>query len=118
MNAYRTMYRDILRGAALAVAIGAVFTVALAGVATLAGAATVARAVTPARSACTAFARWQQHGTQAGLDRLVTASLPLGRSWLKADIGQLYADASSPSAKAGKYVRTDRKYVAEDCSKL
>lgn len=117
MNARHSTYlavRDAI-GIALAVAVAGALAVTFA----LGGMhAAAAAAVSPARQACAAFAVWERHETQADLDGLVAASVPLGRSWLKADIGQVYADASSPSAKAGKYVKADRKYVTEDCAKL
>jgi hypothetical protein len=68
---------------------------------------------------CTAFTAYQSHPSAARLARLatlVTDSTHLGRSYLKADAGQLYADTSSPSAKAAKYAAKDEQYVAEDCA--
>jgi hypothetical protein len=64
---------------------------------------------------CSAFRAWDAHRTAGRLDTLVIDSTHLGRSWLRADVGQLYADASSPSAKAAKYLGDDATYVNQDC---
>ena len=45
----------------------------------------------------------------------VTDSVHLPKSYLKADVAELYADSSSPSSKAAKYVAKDETYLAEDC---
>jgi hypothetical protein len=66
---------------------------------------------------CSAATAYQRHPSAARLTTLVVDSTHLGRSYLRADIGQLYADASSPSPKAAKYVATDIKYIREDCAK-
>ena len=64
---------------------------------------------------CAAAAAYQAHPTAARLTALVTDSTHLAKSYLRADAGQLYADASSPSAKAAKYAVSDLQYVADDC---
>jgi len=64
---------------------------------------------------CAALSAWEHHQTTAKLNTLVTDSLHLGRSYLRADIGQLNADASSPSTSAWKYVSVSDQYAAEDC---
>src|SRR6185437_13840330 len=51
---------------------------------------------------CTASAAYQAHPSAGRLTTLVTDSTHLGKSYLRADVGQLYADASSPSTKAAK----------------
>ena len=65
---------------------------------------------------CAAATAYQAHPSAAGLATLVTDSMHLGRSYLKADVGQLYADASSPSSKAAKYAAKDEQYLASDCA--
>jgi hypothetical protein len=65
---------------------------------------------------CAAFTAYQAHPSAASLAALVTGSTHLGKSYLRADVGQLYADVSSPSSKAAKYVAKDAQYVAEDCA--
>ena len=65
---------------------------------------------------CTAATAYQRHPGAARLTTLVVDSTHLGKSYLRADIGQLYADASSPSPKAAKYVASDGKYISEDCA--
>ena len=118
MHARQSTFQAVRDGVALALFVAFVGTAVVFLAVTSAHAATVARTVTPAQQACQAFAVWEQHETAANLGRLVTAAAKLPKSYLKADEFQLAADASSPSAKAVKYVRIDRKYVAEDCSKL
>jgi hypothetical protein len=85
----------------------------------LSGATTYAvRAATPVnwhQRTCSAFTAWDQHRTGARLDVLVVDSTRLGKSYLRADVGQLYADASSPSPKAAKYLGDDATYVNQDC---
>jgi hypothetical protein len=65
---------------------------------------------------CTAFRAWDAHRTPGRLTALVIDSTHLGRSYLKADVGSLYADASSPSPKAAKYLANDAGYVRQDCA--
>jgi len=64
---------------------------------------------------CAAAAAYGRHPTQAGLATVVTDATHLGKSWLAADAGVLFADASSPSPNASKYVRKDVGYVLSDC---
>jgi hypothetical protein len=64
---------------------------------------------------CSAFHAWDRHRTTAGLDRLVIASTHLGRSYLRAGVGRLYADASSPSPKAAGHLGDDATWVNQDC---
>lgn len=94
-----------------------------AGQARTAQAATMASvtAHTPAavnwrQRTCAAATAYQAHPTAGSLATLVTDSTHLGKSYLKADAGQLYADASSPSPKAAKYAAKDTAYVREDCA--
>jgi len=65
---------------------------------------------------CLAATAYQQHPSAGTLATLVTGSVHLPKSYLKADVGQLYADASSPSAKAARYAAKDMTYVASDCA--
>ena len=65
---------------------------------------------------CTAATAYQRHPSAARLTTLVVDSTHLGKSYLRADVGQLYADASSPSPKAAKYAASDEKYISEDCA--
>ena len=70
-----------------------------------------------AERTCTAFTTWEQRRSPANLNALVADSLHLGRSYLRADVGQLNADASSPSPTAVKYAESDDpQYVYEDCN--
>jgi hypothetical protein len=64
---------------------------------------------------CTAATAYQRHPSAGRLTTLVVDSTHLGRSYLKADVGSLYADASSPSPKAAKYLAADASYVRQDC---
>jgi len=64
---------------------------------------------------CAAFRAWDRHRTDGRLATLVTDSTHLGKSYLKADVFQLAADASSPSPKAAKYLGDDATYVNQDC---
>ena len=120
MNARHITYRPVRDAIALAlfVAVTGFLLVAMSAGRAHAAAVAHSSAATPAQSACAAFGAWERHETGPNLGRLVVASTRLGRSYLKADIGQLYADASSPSAKSAKYVTSDRNYVTEDCAKL
>ena len=112
-----TTYRPVRDAIALAAFVAIVGALAVILAAGRAHAATVTHTSgpTPAQSACTAFARWQHHETTANLGRLVIASARLPKSYLKADVFQLAADASSPSPKAAKYVTGDARYVGQDC---
>lgn len=100
---------------------------ALAAVTGLAGAGISALNPAPASAAttiswtartCTAAHWYTRQATTARLNAMVTDSTHLGRSYLKADVASLYADVSSPSSKAGKYIPGDEKYIGEDCSAL
>ena len=64
---------------------------------------------------CQAASAYQRHPSAGRLATLVTASTHLPRGYLKADVGQLYADASSPSVKAAKYVAKDERWITDDC---
>src|SRR5579872_3306786 len=64
---------------------------------------------------CTAFRAWDQHRTAGRLTALVTDSAHLAKSYLKADVFQLAADASSPSPKAATYLGDDATSVNQDC---
>lgn len=96
--------------------------VSLAAVSLAAGvtfAALPAHASTPVnwrQRTCQAATAYQRHPSAGTLAALVTGSTHLGRSYLKADAGQLYADASSPSPKAAKYAAKDETYLAQDCA--
>ena len=88
-------------------------------------AGTVAAATLPASASapvnwhqrtCAASAAYRAHPSAGRLTVLVTDSTHLGKSYLKADVGSLYADASSPSAKAAKYAAKDLEYLASDCA--
>lgn len=76
-----------------------------------------ARTATPAQQTCSAFTAWDQHKTAARLDRLVTVSLALPHGYLAADTGQLLADSVTAKPKA-KYIRSDEKWISEDCAKV
>ena len=120
MNAYRTTYRPVRDAIALVLFVAITGALAMILATARADAATVTHpsTSTPAQVTCTAFARWQHDQASGSLGRLVTASAALGRSWLKADVLELAATVSSPSAKARKYIPGDRKFVTEDCAKL
>ena len=64
---------------------------------------------------CAAASAYRDRPSAGRLTVLVVDSTHLARSYLKADVGSLYADASSPSPKAAKYVAKDETYVASDC---
>lgn len=64
---------------------------------------------------CQAATAYQRHPSAGSLATLVTGSTHLPRGYLKADVGQLYADASSPSSKAAKYVAKDEEWITDDC---
>ena len=121
MNAHRSStYRPVRDAIALALIVALTWGLAiLAAGRAHAAAATRANAPTTAQVAqlaCQEFAAWRRHETVANLRRLVITSAGLPRSYFRADIGQLYADASSLSLKSGKYVQADSKYVSEDCA--
>ena len=63
---------------------------------------------------CSAFARWQDKPTTAGLDKLVTFSLHLPRGYLQADVLELAADVLAVKPDPG-YVDVAAQYVGEDC---
>ena len=64
---------------------------------------------------CTAFSAWERHPSLDRLETAVSDSFRIrGRSYLAADLGQLWADSVSPKSNA-QYVDTDRQYVYEDC---
>ena len=63
---------------------------------------------------CSAFARWEDKPTTAGLDKLVVFSLHLHRGYLQADVLELAADALTAKPDAG-YVDVAAQYVGEDC---
>jgi predicted component of type VI protein secretion system len=93
---------------------------AITAVAALAG---ITLAAVPAHAAvnwkartCSAATAYQRHPGAARLTTLVTDSTHLGKSYLRADVGQLYADASSPSPKAVKYAVKDIGYIRDDCA--
>ena len=88
-------------------------------------AGTIAAATLPASASapvnwhqrtCSAATAYQRHPSAARLTVLVTDSTHLAKSYLKADVFQLAADASSPSTKAAKYVAKDEQYLASDCA--
>jgi hypothetical protein len=93
---------------------------AITAVAALAG---ITLAAVPAHAAvnwrqrtCSAAQAYASRPGPARLTTLVIDSTHLGKSYLRADVGQLYADASSPSPKAAKYAASDEKYISEDCA--
>ena len=64
---------------------------------------------------CAAFATWERHPSLGRLETAVADSFHLkGRSYLAADLGQLWADSVSPRSNQ-QYVDIDRQYVDEDC---
>jgi len=63
---------------------------------------------------CSAFSRWQDKPTTAGLDKLITFSLHLPRGYLQADVLELGADALTAKPDRG-YVDVAAQYVGEDC---
>lgn len=65
---------------------------------------------------CSAATAFGHHQSAANLATLVTDSLHLPKSYTRADVGQVYADASSPSPKAAKYVVHDLAYLRQDCA--
>jgi len=65
---------------------------------------------------CAAATAYRDRPSAARLTALVVDSTHLPKSYLKADVGSLYADASSPSTKAAKYAAKDVEYLASDCS--
>jgi hypothetical protein len=64
---------------------------------------------------CSAFTAWEQHPALGRLETVVADSFKVGRTWLAADIGQLWADEITVSPQA-KYVDPDKQYVATDCN--
>ena len=79
----------------------------------------VANASTPVdwySKVCAGASRYVAHPSERTLDAINTDSMHLRRSYTRADIGQLYADASSPSPKAAKYVKRDLTYISQDCA--
>ena len=92
---------------------------ALAGLAVVGStpfAANATPAAGPAQSACAAFAAYERHPGADSLDALVTASFRLPHGYLAADTGLLYADSVTKRPGA-VYVASDRRYVADDCSR-
>ena len=63
---------------------------------------------------CSAFSRWQDKPTTAGLDKLVVFSLHLPRGYLQADVLELAADVLTVKPDPG-YVDVAAQYVGEDC---
>ena len=66
---------------------------------------------------CKAAAAYGKHPAMAGLAKVVTDATHLPKSWLAADVGQLFADAMSPGKKAVPFVRDDLKFIASDCQR-
>ena len=77
---------------------------------------TTTKPVNWTQKTCAAEQAYAAHPSTAGLNALVVDSTHLGKSYLRADVGQLEADASSPSAKAKLYVTDDVTYIYEDCT--
>jgi len=77
-------------------------------------------AVTPpswSEQACHALAAYTAGEHRAvSLERLTIAAAHLGNGYLKADMLELAADASSPSKNAAKYLAVAVQYAGEDCS--
>lgn len=98
--------------------VNAVPVLLIIAVTVFAGLANQAASAAPSWEAqtCAAFTAYQAHPAAGRLAAVVTDSTHLGRSYLKADAGQLYADASSPSPKAARYAAKDETYVASDCT--
>ena len=99
------MIRQILAGAAVA---GIAVTAAVMP-------ANASTRVSWTHRTCAAFSAYQDRPSAARLTALVTDSTHLGRSYLKADVGELYADASSPSKAARQSLDVAEQYVGEDC---
>jgi hypothetical protein len=85
------------------------------GAGTLAATLPASASVNWRAQTCQAASAYQRHPSAGSLATLVTGSTHLPRGYLKADVGQLYADASSPSVKAAKYVAKDEGWIADDC---
>ncbi len=64
---------------------------------------------------CHALEAWQGHQTADRLDRLVVNAAHLPKSYLKADVFELAADAASPSKNAAQYLSVAIQYADEDC---
>ncbi len=62
---------------------------------------------------CSAFTAWEHKPTTARLDTLASDSFHVPWRYLGVDVWGLYSDVRSGSVK---YVRSDVRYVAEDCS--
>lgn len=73
------------------------------------------RPQTPAQRTCSAFHAYERHTDTGHLATLITDATRLRKSWLKSDVGRLFADVSSPSPKAGKYLGDDMTQVNIDC---
>lgn len=65
---------------------------------------------------CDAFAGYQKHHDATDFRNMVVNSTYLPKSYLRADVAQLYADVSSPSSTAAKYVSDDEQFLYEDCN--
>ena len=90
--------------------------IAAAGIAVTAFALPAHAATVPVnwhQRTCTAFGRWQAHPTTARLDTLAADSFHVPWRYLGADVWGMYSDVRSGSVK---YVHSDVRYVAEDCS--
>lgn len=68
---------------------------------------------TPAQKTCAAFKVWDHQRTTAHLDAMMTDSFTTPWKYVGDDASGLYADVR---ASAAKYVASDIKYMAEDCS--
>ncbi len=91
--------------------------IAAAGIAVTVFALPASASARPAPSwtarTCSAFTAWERHPGTARLDTLASDSFHVPWRYLGVDVWGLYSDVRSGSVK---YVHSDVRYVAEDCS--
>jgi hypothetical protein len=64
---------------------------------------------------CAALGAFQSHPSAGNLAALVTDAARLPKGYLKADMFQVAADASSPAKDAWKFLSVSEQYAAQDC---
>ncbi len=64
---------------------------------------------------CHALEAWQRQPGDDRLERLVLDAAQLPKSYLKTDVFEVAADASSPSKNAAQYLSVAEQYAGEDC---
>ena len=64
---------------------------------------------------CHTLEAWQRQPGDDRLERLVLDAAQLPKSYLKADVFEVAADASSPSKNAAQYLSVAVQYAGEDC---